>query len=181
MKKHIWEWILTVLLITIVAVFAIGMILLSFGVITPEQSVRFINTISSSPLASLVLAFCGLILILMSGVLICIKISSARRPTTYLIAENANGSCFIAVTALNSLVERFYGSYSGVEACFANFITKGESVSVGVRLIVKAGASLADLTVGTNGALKEYLTSMTGMQIGEVDVLIESVSAHADE
>ena len=176
MQKRVCEKILVIVLMSVVALFAIALMALSFGAFPVDRLETFINSVSVSPLVSLGVAFCGLILLSLVIFLMCIRVLARKKPEVFLISENSTGSCFISSQALESLVKHFCSSYQGVETCFTNFIATEDKLMVGVRLIVRQETELNNMLASMNDTLKDYLISSTGIHVGDVDVLVESIS-----
>lgn len=177
MTAKVFERILTFLFITIVVALGIALMLLSFGVISPETVNGFITSVRSSAAVSLAVAFTGLVLLLLSGALIFLIIRSGRKVKTCPIYQGENGSCFISDEAVSSLIKHFCCGYPSVRECFTNLLLREHVVSAGVRLLVDADTKVAALTDGAiNEALKRYLSESVGISVGEVDILIENVT-----
>lgn len=179
MKLSIFDRILLALLLIVVILFSFILFAVATGIL-PEQTVTgFIGLFYYAWQNALILAGAGLVLLLIAVKLLFAGRSAKApaQPATALIRQSDIGGAFIALPAIDSMVQRHCRSKSRVRDCFTTIRASEQGVAVGIRLFVLPDTDVVKLTDELKASLKEYLESLTGITVVGVDILIESVSA----
>lgn len=129
---------------------------------------------------SLILAGCGLVLLF-----ICLKIVFSRKdkkpqqPPTTLVRQGEIGGTYIALSAIDAMVQKHCRQQAKVRDCSSTLRTTDAGVCVNLKLSVLPDTDIVALTADLQKSLKEYIESLAGVNVPEVSILVESASASA--
>ena len=128
---------------------------------------------------ALILAGSGLILLL-----ICVKLLFAGRakkteirPASALMRQTEFGGTFISLEALDSMVQKHCRSISRVKDVKTTLHSTETGVTIGIRLCVLPDTDVVTLSSELQKSLKENIETLTGIQVNEIGVLVESAAA----
>ena len=130
---------------------------------------------------ALILAGSGLVLLL-----ICIKLLFAGkakkgdvRPASALMRQTELGGTYISLEAIDSMVQKHCRAISRVKDVHTTLQSTETGVTIGIRLSVLPDTDVVTLSSELQKSLKEYIESLTGIQVNEVGILVESAPASA--
>lgn len=108
--------------------------------------------------------------------------AAAPKPTSALILASDNGSAFIALAAIDSMVQRHCKANPKVKECESSVAAvESGTVSVGLKLAVANETVLPEFTQALQDSLKAYIETHCGITVRDVDVLIVSAPAPAKQ
>ncbi len=130
---------------------------------------------------ALILAGVGLVLLLISIKLLFAGRSkkSEVRPASALMKQTEFGGTFISLEALDSMVQKHCRAISRVKDVHTTLQSSETGVTVGIRLCVLPDTDVVTLSSELQKTLKETIEALTGIQVNEIGVLIESAAAPA--
>ncbi|MEA4870328.1 MAG: alkaline shock response membrane anchor protein AmaP [Christensenella sp.] len=130
---------------------------------------------------ALILAGAGLLLLLISiKLLFAGRSKSAEvRPASALMRQTEFGGTFISLEALDSMVQKHCRAISRVKDAHTTIHSSETGVTIGIRLCVLPDTDVATLSSELQKSLKESIESLTGIQVNEIGVLIESAAVPA--
>ena len=130
---------------------------------------------------ALILAGVGLVLLLISIKLLFAGKSkkSEVRPASALMKQTEFGGTFISLEALDSMVQKHCRAISRVKDVHTTLQSSETGVTIGIRLCVLPDTDVVTLSSELQKTLKETIEALTGIQVNEIGVLIESAAAPA--
>ena len=120
----------------------------------------------------------GLVLLL-----ICIKLLFAGkgkkadvRPASALMKQTELGGTYIALEAIDSMVQKHCRAVPRVKNVHTTLQSTETGVTIGIRLCVMPDTDVVTLSSELQKSLKENVESLTGIQVNEIGVLVESAA-----
>ena len=139
---------------------------------------NFISLFYMYPRNALILAGSGLVLLL-----ICIKLLFAGRgkkadvrPASALMKQTELGGTFIALEAIDSMVQKHCRAVPRVKDVHTTLQSTETGVTVGIRLCVLPDTDVVTLSSELQKSLKENVEMLTGIHVNEIGVLVESAA-----
>ena len=128
---------------------------------------------------ALILAGVGLLLLLISIKLLFAGKSKANevRPASALMKQTEFGGTYISLEALDSMVQKHCRAISRVKDVHSTLHSSETGVTIGIRLGVLPDTDVATLSSELQKSLKESIESLSGIQVNEIGILIESAAA----
>lgn len=179
--------VVVVLLVIALAALCIG-IAMSF--ITTDMIVRVASIVTNGMIENqLIMGGIGLVLLIVAFRLLIAmgnkreaQPAAAPKPTSALILTSDNGSAFISLMAIDSMVQRHCKANPKVKGCESNVAAiENGTVSVGLKLMVANETVLPEFTRALQDSLKEYVETYCGITVRDVDILIVSAPAPAKQ
>ncbi len=173
------------LLLGILLIAAILVSFVLFGIaanlITENMVTDFVGLFYLFRQNALILAGCGLVVLLISVKLLFAGRSGKAevRPASALMRQTEFGGTFISLEALDSMVQKHCRAISRVRDVHTTLHSTETGVTVGIRLCVLPDTDVVTLTSELQKSLKENIESLTGIQVNEIGVLVESAAAPA--
>ena len=170
------------LLLDILLIAAILVSFVLFGIaaniITQEMVDNFVGLFYMFRQNALILAGSGLVLLL-----ICIKLLFAGkgkkadvRPASALMKQTELGGTYIALEAIDSMVQKHCRAVPRVKDVHTTLQSTETGVTIGIRLCVMPDTDVVTLSSELQKSLKENVESLTGIQVNEIGVLVESAA-----
>ena len=130
---------------------------------------------------ALILAGSGLVLLLISvKLLFAGRAKRAEiRPASALMRQTEFGGTFISLEALDGMVQKHCRSITRVKDVHTTLHSTETGVAIGIRLSVLPDTDVVTLTAELQKSLKENIETLTGIQVNEIGVLVESATAPA--
>lgn len=130
---------------------------------------------------ALILAGCGLVLLLISiKLLFAGKGKKAEvRPASALMKQTEFGGTFITLEALDAMIQKHCRAQQRVKDCHTTLHSTEAGVTVGIRLAVLPDTDVVTLSAELQKSLKEYVESLTGIHVNEIGILVESAAVPA--
>ena len=170
----------------LLGILLIATILVSFvlfgiaaNLIHEEMVTSFIGLFYMYRQNALILAGVGLVLLLISIKLLFAGRSkkSEVRPASALMKQTEFGGTYISLEALDSMVQTHCRAISRVKDVHTTLQSSEAGVTIGIRLCVLPDTDVVTLSSELQKTLKESIEALTGIQVNEIGVLIESAAA----
>ena len=171
------------LLLGILLVAAILLAFVLFGIaanVIPEEMVaNFISLFYAIPENAWILAGSGVLLLLISVKLLFAGRAKHGdiRPASALMRQTELGGTFISLEAIDSMIQKHCRAISQtVKDVHTTLQSTETGVTVGIRLCVLPDTDVVTLSSELQKSLKENVESLTGIQVNEIGVLVESAA-----
>jgi len=181
MKLKVFDRILLGILLIVAIIASFVLFGMAANIITEGMVTGFISLFYRFGQNAMILAGCGLVLLL-----ICIKLLFAGkgkktevRPASALMKQNEFGGTFIALEALDTMVQKHCRAQQRVRDCHTTLHSSDAGVTIGIRLSVLPDTDVVTLTSDLQKSLKEHVEGLTGINVTEIGILIENASAPA--
>ena len=174
-------FVLVMLVLIAVAVFAIG-VALGIGAIQ-EAFMNFVALMSNGIwVNSLILGLIGaLLIVVVLRVLYasCAHPSSgAPIPTTVLLKTTDDGTIRIALSAIDTMVQRSARTSAAVRDVASRIaVTEQDGIAVQLRVVFAPDTILTEATVQIQNDVKEYVQSHAGVPVQEVQIYVDAVGS----
>ena len=187
--RNKWAVLLTLAsLLLMILIYSIGflrtllILLIGLSVIKPDMVAHFFTSWCSTFKGHLTLAVFALIL----GA-ICVRIillGTRRRidtEETAVVAAGENGGTFIALSAVESIVDKYLKKQSGINS-FESAVGKGKNgVTIGLRLWLNADGQMADYTGRIREGIRSHVERYAGVSVEEISAVIEEADTRNAE
>lgn len=165
----------------LIALFLLCASALFFGVLFAPVRINVINRLSNLPgdfTGKTLLIGGGVILLVLCAYLISVSISRTRKPAakSALVKKTDNGSIQIALTAVDTLVQKCTRGFTQVKDCTSRIVVipTGE-LAIQVKLQLMPETNVPELCSQLQTELKEYVQNYSGVTVQEVQVIIENM------
>lgn len=127
---------------------------------------------------ALILAGSGLLLLLISVKLLFAGRTKKgdARPASALMRQTELGGTYIALEAIDSMVQKHCRVIPRVKDVHTTLQSTDTGITVGIRLCVLPDTDVVTLSGELQKSLKENIESLTGIQVNEIGVLVESAA-----
>jgi uncharacterized alkaline shock family protein YloU len=127
---------------------------------------------------ALILAGSGLLLLLISVKLLFAGRTKKgdARPASALMRQTELGGTYIALEAIDSMVQKHCRVIPRVKDVHTTLQSTETGITVGIRLCVLPDTDVVTLSGELQKSLKENIESLTGIQVNEIGVLVESAA-----
>lgn len=181
MKLKVFDRILLGILLIVAIVVSFVLFAIAANIITQDMADNFIGLFYMFQENAMILAGSGLILLLISiKLLFAGRVKKMEvRPASALMKQTEIGGTFISLEALDSMVQKHCRAQQRVKDCQTTLHSSEAGVTVGIRLCVLPDTDVVTLSSELQKSLKDYIESLTGIQVNEVGILVESAPASA--
>ena len=181
MKLKVFDRILLGILLIVAILASFVLFAIAANIITEDMANSFIGLFYMFRENALILAGCGLVLLLISIKLLFAGRSKKTevRPASALMKQTEIGGTFISLEALDTMVQKHCRAQQRVKDCHTTLHSSETGVTIGIRLCVLPDTDVVTLSSELQTSLKEYIESLTGIQVNEVGILVESAPATA--
>lgn len=127
---------------------------------------------------SIIMVVVGLVMLVLALRVIyaCCAKRSAPAPTTVLLKTTDCGTIRIAISAVDSMVQRAARNAPSVRDLTSRVITTpNEELAIQLRITFAPDTELAAATVKVQEDVKDYVQKHTGVPVQEVQVFVEAV------
>lgn len=94
-----------------------------------------------------------------------------KAPTSALLAAGDNGTAYVTLAALDSLVQRHCRANQRIKECESGVIARQNGVAISLKLQVLPDTVIPELSAQLQQSLKEYIEAVSGIGVTSVDVL----------
>ena len=143
------------------------------GLVNQNELSVYYSRFLQQPVLSFVLL--GL-LIIIGGRLFWVSVRPTREQA--VVHEGALGRIRIALTAIESLVEKVVSQNSGVREVKASVFTHPQGIGIRIRAAVTPDICIPEISGVIQEQVKERVLAVTGIAVQQVDILVHSISAH---
>lgn len=95
-----------------------------------------------------------------------------KAPTSTLLSAGENGTAYITLAALDSLVQRHCRANQRIKECESGVQAMPGGVAISLRLQVLPDTVIPELSAQLQQSLKEYIETISGICVTGVDILI---------
>jgi hypothetical protein len=99
-----------------------------------------------------------------------------KTPVSALLSAGENGTAYITLAALDSLVQRHCRANQRIKECESNVIATPSGIAVSLKLQVAPDTVIPELSAQLQKSLKEYMETISGITVTGVDILILPLS-----
>ena len=181
MKLKAFDRFLLALLLIVVIACTFVLFGISVGLIQQEVAESFLSLFYLNIGNRLILAACGLFLLIISlRLAFCGRGGTKEvRPAASLMRQSEIGGTYIAISAIESMIQKHCRQQAKVRDCSSTLRAVDNGVAISLKLSVLPDTDVVSLTDEMQRSLKEYIESLTGINVTEVSILVESTSASA--
>lgn len=181
MKLKAFDRILLALLLIVAIVCAFVLFGVASRLIPEFMAVDFVSLFYANLTNALILAAVGLVLLVISIKLVFCGRGHKKevQPAVTLIRQSEIGGSYIALTAIDSMVQKHCRQQTKIRDCSSALRAVEAGVAISLKLSVLPDTDIVSLTDELQKSLKEYIESLTGVNVSEVSILVESTSASA--
>ena len=181
------KWFDRILLALVLIIF-IGITVFIFGIAigplrAPFES--FYELITNGLLINNIFMFAAglvLLLIVLRVICACCAKKAPPAPTTVLLKTTDSGSIRIAISAVDSMVQRATRNAPSVRDVTSRVITTpNEELAIQLRITFAPDTELSAATVKVQEDVREYVQKHTGVPVREVQVFVEAVGNPASK
>ena len=170
MKLNVLGRIMLALLLIFVIVFAFILLGMSVNIVDSELATMLLARLYEY--ARPMIAGVGIALLAISCLLLFLgrgkKEKAEVAPASTLMVQNEIGGTYIALDAIDSMVQKHCRAVPNVRDCHTSLRALEDGVSIGIRLAVLPDTDVATLTQQLQTSLKEYIQSLTGINVKEI-------------
>ena len=183
MRFNIFDKFLLVLLLLCVIALSALCVATAMGFVTLDMIVAPIEVITNGLIGNrLILGGGGVVLLAIAFRLFVAmgkkrdaKNAAAPMPTSTMIMSGDNGTAYMTITAIDSLVQRHCRANAKVRECESVVVPAGESasgISIKLKLSVAPDTVIPELSANLQQSLKEYIETLCGVSVNAIDILI---------
>ncbi len=182
MKMKWFDRVLLALVLIVfigIAIFAIGIALGVLG----APFIRFYNLMTNGVwVNSLILASVGVVMLLIAIRVIyaiCARKGASPLPTTVLLKTTDNGAIRIAISAVDTMVQRSARSLPAVRDVVSRIrVDEHDALFVQLRITFAPDTMLTEATAQIQSEVKEYVQAHAGVPVQEVQVFVDAVGSN---
>lgn len=170
------------ILLTLVLIIFIGIGIFTIGIaLGPLRPVfeSFYSLMTNGLMGNvLILSAIGLVMLLIAIRVIhaSCSVKRASLPTTVLLKNTDNGSIRIAVSAIDTMVQRSARSCNSVRDVISRILVmENDALAIQLRVTFAPDSVLSDATVQVQNEVKDYVQAHAGVPVQEVQVFVEAV------
>lgn len=179
------KFLLVLLLLCVIALSALC-VATAMGFVSYEMIVTPIQIVTNGLIVNkLILGAIGVVLLAIAlrlfvamGRKRTTKGAAAPMPTSTMVMSGDNGSAYISIAAIDSLVQRHCRANAKVKECESAVLPASDpssGISIKLRLGVSPDAVIPELSANLQKSLKEYIESLCGVAVNAIDILIVPV------
>lgn len=181
MKLKLFDRLLLGILLIVTILVSFVLFGIAANVIAEDWVVSFLSLFYMVSENALILAGVGLVLLLISIKLLFAGRSKKGdvRPASALMRQTELGGTYISLEAVDSMVQKHCRAVARVKNVNTTLQSTETGITIGIRLCVLPDTDVVTLTSDLQKTLKENIESLTGIQVNEIGVLVESAAPEA--
>jgi hypothetical protein len=152
----------------ILILIGIGLIVFSFNLFQPEEINGFINYVTATFNARLIIGLSGFMLVLISFSFAKLILGRFQREKT-IAFTTASGEVTIALSAVEDLIKHLVFVIPEIKELRPDVIATKKGVLVALKVVLKSGASIPDVTARLQDITKTKIQEALGL---EEDIII---------
>ena len=182
MKLKAFDRVLLAILLIVAIVFSFVLLGIATSLIPLEAAAGSLSLFYSNPRNALILGGCALLLLLISIKLLLTgrgkgdKKAEPAAPAATLMQQTELGGTFISLEAVDGMVQKHCRAQERVRDCHSTLRAMDDGVTIGIRLSVLPDTDVAALTQQLQVSLREYIQTLTGINVKEIGILVESAA-----
>jgi len=175
MKIKIWDRIL----LTLVSLLIMFLSLLTLGValnITPVvQTLKDFVSSASYGWTAVILG-CASVLFLLAAFRLLVAGYTNKKPNSTVMGHTELGVIRISISTLDTLTQKAVRSFNEVREVKSIVLPDSDGVRIQLKIIVLPDVVMPELTKNIQVKVKEYVESLSGIVVKEVQVYIENLN-----
>jgi len=105
----------------------------------------------------------------------CFPDVRTKNPASAMVGVTENGSVHIALSTVELMIKQYVINTKGVMAAQTKTVIQENGyLSVTLKIAVRDGYSIPELTMQVQNGLKEHIQTITGLTVGDIAVLIDA-------
>ena len=175
MRFNIFDKFLLVLLLLCVIALSALCVATAMGFVTLDMIVALIGNRLILGGGGVVLLAIAFRLFVAMGKKRDAKNAAAPMPTSTMIMSGDNGTAYMTISAIDSLVQRHCRANAKVKECDSVVVPAGEpasGISIKLKLSVAPDTVIPELSANLQQSLKEYIETLCGVSVNAIDILI---------
>lgn len=176
------------ILILVVVAFCVLLVLVAINAIPLDYMQTFINVIYTVPVNAWLLALIAAVLFVMCIVAVFGRTGDKKQEAekrasaaSALIRASDIGATYIAVSALDTMVQKCVRSNARIKDCVSRVVADSNCVAINLRLALMPDTNVLELTEAVQNDVKKYIESLTGIVVREIHILIDNMSNSASK
>ncbi|MDO4572187.1 MAG: alkaline shock response membrane anchor protein AmaP [Clostridia bacterium] len=177
MKLKVFDRILLALLLIVAIVCAFVLFAVAARLIPEVMALDFVALFYANAANALILAAAGLVLLLVSiKLMFAGRSRQAPQPAATMIRQSDIGGAYIALSAIDTMVQKHCRQQGKVRDCGSSLHAVENGVAIALKLSVLPDTDIVTLTDELQKSLKEYIESLTGVNVQEISILVENTA-----
>ena len=182
MKLKAFDRFLLAILLIVAIVCSCVLFLVAGNIISESAAKDFVSLFYSARQNAWILAGCGIVILLISVKLLFAgrggkTVQPEPAPAATLMKQSDIGGTFISLEAIDTMVQKHCRAQSRVRDCHSTLRAVEDGVTIAIRLSVLPDTDVVKLTSELQTSLKGYIEGLTGINVKEIGILVESTSA----
>lgn len=179
MRMNIFDKFLLALILLLLLALTIFVGCIAAGVVPYDNVISFFKGLendfgSLSDINLLIVCALALVLFIVVIRLIVASYSGDKSQSYTRLAVTENGEISISIPTIKQIAAAFISGKPDIAASSSAILPVKDGLYVRVRICVKEGAILPDVTSGVQKELKAHLETVTGLVIRQVSVLVDN-------
>lgn len=167
---------LLVLLMLVIILIAGVLIGSALSLISVEALMNVVGLLGGGVLASIIGGLIGLVLLILAFRMFIAmgQPPAPQKPTSTLLMSGEIGSAYVALSAIDSMVQRHVRDNPKVKDCESRIAAVEEGVNISLRICVHFETMVPAFVEEMQSSLKTYVESTSGIKVKDIEILIIS-------
>ncbi|NLB42472.1 MAG: alkaline shock response membrane anchor protein AmaP [Clostridiales bacterium] len=174
MKLKIGDRILLIILVLILMLFSLGLLAMVIGII-PASNVGSIISEANRGMSAIVTVTIAVILFIVGLRLLVASLIPPKQLST-ILAITELGVVRVSVATLDTLTQKAVHSFQEVKEVKSVVLPDADGARIQLKITILPDVVMPELTQSIQTKVKEYVESLSGINVKEVQVYIENLS-----
>ncbi len=174
MKLKIGDRILLIILVLIIMLFSLGLLAIAIGII-PANSISSFISEANHGMTAIVTAAIAVILFVVGLRLLVASLIPPKALST-ILATNELGVVRVSVATLDTLTQKAVQNFQEVKEVKSLVLPDADGARIQLKITVLPDVPMPELTQSIQTKVKEYIESLSGINVKAVQVYIENLS-----
>lgn len=182
MKGKLFDRVLLAILLILVIAISITFIMVACRVFLASEMQAMVEQLYYNDIVAIVLGVCSAALLIIAIRLLFFggKKRDLPEPTSTLVRSSELGSTFIALSAIDSMVQKHCRSNNRIRSVMSVVhALRDGGITINIRLSLMPDNNIPELTDELQKSLKEYIEQLSGITVREIGILVEDTSISA--
>ncbi|MGI6537401.1 MAG: alkaline shock response membrane anchor protein AmaP [Caldicoprobacterales bacterium] len=176
MKMRLADRILLSIITLFLMLLAIGLLMFTLKIIPNILIDKFIFNMQNGE--SMVISILLSIMLLLISLRLFIASWQRKKPISAVLSSTELGSIGISVTTLDTLAQKTVNTFQEVCEVKSLVIPDPAGTRIQLRIIVLPDVAIPELARNIQNKVKEYVESISGVKVNEVQVYIENLKVN---
>lgn len=180
MRFRVIDRILLVLLLIFIIALSAALIGIALGLMPSDAIVYYVTLLTDGTMANRLIAAGAGVILLLLALRLFIALTKRRvqpKPTSALVLSGDNGSAYVALAAIDAMVQRHCRANARVRECESTISTTGGGITIALKLALLNDTNMPELIESLQASLKEYIETYSGIKVINVEMLIINAPA----